>query len=119
MRYCRSVIAAVAILVIASAAQSGPVVVQPLQKFPNVNQYDFVQYAPFQMLQGWESNRNQNYDYIPVETVVVLQRNYPMLPASTVITNEPTLLNLEGKGLLAEIRSSQIINGTMVPDTVW
>lgn len=57
---------------------------------------------------------NQNYDYTPVETVVVLQRNVPPLAASTVITNEPTLLQFEGSGLLTQIRASQIINATVL-----
>lgn len=57
---------------------------------------------------------NQNYEYTPVETVVVLQRNVPPLAASTIINNEQTLLQFEGSGLLTQIRASQVINATVV-----
>ena len=59
---------------------------------------------------------NKNYAYIPVETVVVLQRNVPPLPASTIITNEPLLLQFLGNGLLTQIRASQIINATVLEE---
>lgn len=84
--------------------QLGP---QPLNQFPILHACPEFEYRPCQ---------NFNFDYIPLETVVVLQRNFPMLPASTVITNEPTLLLLEGKGLLTPVRSSQIINGSVITE---
>lgn len=59
---------------------------------------------------------NNNYDYIPVETVVVMQRNVPPLPASTIINNEQLLLQFLGSGFLTQIRASQIINATVIEE---
>ena len=58
---------------------------------------------------------NSNYDYIPVETVVVLGRNVPPL-SGTLINNENLLLFYEFKGFLTLIRDTQVINATIVED---
>lgn len=63
----------------------------------------------------WGPCLNTNLDYTPIETVVVLQRNVPPLPQSTVITNEPVLLDFILDGCLTPISSSQVIDGTVLP----
>lgn len=60
--------------------------------------------------------KNFNLDYTPVETVVVLQRNVPPLPQNAVITNEPVLLDFLSDGCLSFVRSSQVIDGTVIPE---
>lgn len=77
-----------------------------------INQYPILQDCPsFDVCPC----RNYNYDYTPVETVVVLQRNVPPLPLSAVINNEQTLLDFLAAGCLTTVRSSQIIDGTVLP----
>lgn len=79
---------------------------------PN-NQYPILEACPTDYLCPCQ---NINYEYTPVERVVVLQRNVPPLPQSTVITNEPVLLDFIGAGCLTVLRSNQIIDGTVVPN---
>lgn len=76
-----------------------------------MNQYPILQDCP----DGWSASWNINLDYTPVETVVVLQRNVPPMAQSTVITNEPVLLDFLFEGCLTPVRFSQVIDGTVLP----
>ena len=76
------------------------------------SQYPILQACPSDVVAPCQNN---NYQYTPVERVVVLQRNVPPLPQSTVITNEPVLLNFLNAGCLTVVRSDQVIDGTILP----
>lgn len=78
-----------------------------------VNQYPIVQACPSESTCPC---LNFNYQYTPVQKVVVLQRNVPCcLPQSAVITNEPALLRFLDSGCLTKIRGNQVIDGTILP----
>ena len=79
--------------------------IQPLSQYPVIHACSEYEYSPCQ---------NINPDYIPVETVVVLQRNVPPLNPSAVLNNEPVILQQIGSGNLTVIRSNQIINATQI-----
>jgi len=86
--------------------QIGP---QPLNQFP------ILQHCPPGFMAVCQT---VDLDYIPVERVIVLQRNVPPLPQSAVITNEPVLLNFLAHGCLTFVRSSQVIDGTVLPEGI-
>lgn len=86
--------------------QLGP---QPISQYPIVQECPSAYVCPCY---------NYNYDYTPIEKVVVFQRNVPPMAQSAVITNEPVLLSFLADGCLSEVRSSQIIDGTIIPARV-
>lgn len=88
--------------------------VQPLSQFPIVEACP-VPMSLWSMIYG-DPCKNFNQDYTPVQFVVVLQRNFPLLPASTIINNEPLLIDLLFNGRLSIIRDTQVIDAPILPE---
>jgi len=80
------------------------------------NQYPIFHACPVS-IRDLEQCENFDYDYTPVADFDVLQRNVPLLPAGTVINNEPTLINLIFMGRLSLIRDTQVIDAPILPET--
>lgn len=82
--------------------QIGP---QPLTQYPVIHACPEFEYSPCQ---------NTNYDYVPVERVVVLQRNVPPLNPASIFNNEPTIIQQFLFGNLAFVRDTQVINASAI-----